>query len=71
MTSPTAGKPRQVARGIRSEESEVEPLGFLGGAFGGAGTGVSDDHVGAGPAGEGHQTGLGSAGGAARRETPR
>ena len=44
-----------------SDESKVEPSGFVGGAFGGAGTGVADEHVGAGPAGDGHEAGFGAA----------
>jgi len=46
-----------------SDGAEVEPPCFLGGAFGGAGSGVADEHVAAGPAGDGHESGFGAAGG--------
>lgn len=64
------------ARGLRTQHpsdcSEVESSGFLGGAFGGAGTGVTDEHVGTGPAGDGHEARLGTAGSqpAMRRSVP-
>ena len=47
----------------RSQGAEVEASGFVGGAFGGAGSGVADEDVGAGPAGDGHEAGFGAAGG--------
>lgn len=43
-----------------SDCPEVEASGFVGGAFGGAGPGVADEHVGAGPAGDGHESGFGA-----------
>ncbi len=46
-----------------SDGSEVEASGFVGGPFGCAGAGVADEHVGAAPPSEGHQAGLGAAGG--------
>lgn len=46
-----------------SDRSEVESSSFVGGALGCSGAGVADEHVGAGPAGDGHEAGLGAAGG--------
>jgi hypothetical protein len=55
-----------------SELPEVESAGFHRGSFGGTGSGVADEHVGAGPAGDGHESGLGAACGepAVRRGVP-
>jgi hypothetical protein len=47
----------------RLEVAQVETLGFDGCAFGSAGAGVSNEHVGAGPAGDRHEAGFGAAGG--------
>jgi hypothetical protein len=55
-----------------SELPEVESAGFHRGSFGGTGSGVADEHVGAGPAGDGHESGFGAACGepAVRRGVP-
>ena len=45
---------------VLSEGAEVGARGFLGGAFRGVGSRVADQHVGAGPAGDRHQPGLGA-----------
>ena len=47
-----------------SDGSEVEPSSFVGSAFSDTGAVISDEHVGAAPASDGHKAGLGAACGA-------